>query len=365
MSTPGTGASSHPGFIATHRTERAQVKVLGIETSCDETSAAVVEDGVRILGNVTASQHEFHEKYAGVVPEIASRRHQETINYIIEQCLERSGTGFGNLDAIAVTSHPGLIGSLMVGVVVAKTLSFSLGIPLLGVNHIQAHLYSVHFDNQVRYPLIGLIISGGHTLLLRSESAVEYSVLGSTLDDAVGEAFDKVAKHLGLGYPGGPVIEKTAAAGEEDAFDFPRVTLDGGRDRYNFSYSGLKNAVINQRKRFLREGRQETPANIAASFQAAATDVLLTKARWVCSDTGINRIALAGGVANNTRIRDLFRHEAGLEVYLPSRPLTMDNAAMVAGLAYHQLNRGERSSLDLEPRSRLSSITKGKRKVHE
>ncbi|MFW6181572.1 MAG: tRNA (adenosine(37)-N6)-threonylcarbamoyltransferase complex transferase subunit TsaD [Spirochaetota bacterium] len=341
------------------------MRVLGIETSCDETSASVVEDGTVILSNVTATQEEFHRKYAGVVPEIASRRHHRTINYVIEQCLQEAGLGFGDLDAVAVTAYPGLIGSLLVGVTAAKTLSFALGIPLLGVNHIEAHLYSVQFENRVRHPLVGLIISGGHTLLVRAEGVGGYEILGSTLDDAVGEAFDKVSKHLGLGYPGGPAIERAAEQGDERAYDFPRVTLNGGTDRYNFSYSGLKNAVINQRKRFRARPGEETVADVAASFQAAATDVLLTKARWACGDSGINRVALAGGVANNTRVRELFRADTSLEVYLPSRSLTTDNAAMVAGLAYHKLARGERSHLDLEPRSRLAGITRGKRSVHE
>lgn len=341
------------------------MRVLGIETSCDETSAAVVADGKSILSNVTATQDEFHQKYAGVVPEIASRRHHQTMQYVVEQCLSSAGLGFEDLDAVAVTAYPGLIGSLLVGVTAAKTFSFSLGLPLLGVNHIEAHLYSVQFENQVRHPLIGIIISGGHTLLLRSDAIGQYDILGSTLDDAVGEAFDKVSKHLGLGYPGGPAIEKAALLGDESAYDFPRVTLNGGRDRYNFSYSGLKNAVINQRARFKRKPDEETVPDVAASFQAAATDVLLTKARWVCRDTGINRVALAGGVANNGRVRELFKSEETLQVYLPSRQLTTDNAAMVAGLAYHKLVRGERSDLNLEPYSRLSGITRGKRNTHE
>jgi N6-L-threonylcarbamoyladenine synthase len=341
------------------------VRVLGIETSCDETSAAVVENGETILSNVTATQDEFHQKYAGMVPEIASRRHHQTIQYVVDQCLISAGLGFEDLDAVAVTAYPGLIGSLLVGVTAAKTLSFCLGLPLLGINHIEAHLYSVQFENQVTHPLIGIIISGGHTLLLRSDAVGQYDILGSTLDDAVGEAFDKVSKHLGLGYPGGPAIEKAALRGDESAYDFPRVTLNGGRDRYNFSYSGLKNAVINQRARFKRKQDEETVPDIAASFQAAATDVLLTKARWACRDTGIHRVALAGGVANNGRVRELFKSEDTLQVYLPSRQLTTDNAAMVAGLAYHKLIKGERSDLNLEPHSRLGGITRGKRSTHE
>ncbi len=338
--------------------------ILGIETSCDETSASVVEDGKTIRSNVTATQHAFHRKYAGVVPEIASRRHHEVINYVIENALKKAGVSVTDIDAVAVTSHPGLIGSLLVGVVVAKTLSFSLNIPLIGINHVEAHLYAVHFNSRVEYPIIGLIISGGHTLLVYSERIGHYEIKGSTLDDAVGEAFDKVAKHLGLGYPGGPAIEKAALAGDEQAYTFPRVILDGGYDRYNFSYSGLKNAVINQRNGFLNPGYESSVENIAASFQAAATDVLLTKVLWASRDLDINRIALGGGVANNTRVRTIFSQSKDLVVYLPDSELTQDNAAMIAGLAYSKYGEGKLSDLDLEPHSRIKGITKGKRVKH-
>jgi len=343
--------------------------ILGIETSCDETSASVVRNGTRILSNVVATQFEFHKQYAGVVPEIASRRHSEVINYVIEQAIREAKTGFDGIDAVAVSSYPGLIGSLLVGMIAAKTIAAALALPLLGINHIEAHLYSVHFDNDPVYPLVALIISGGHTLLLLSESIGKYEILGSTLDDAAGEAFDKVAKHLGLGYPGGPAIEMLAKRGDENAFSFPIVTLTGDRsrnhpDRYNFSYSGLKNAVINQSERFRNPGAEETAANIAASFQKAATDVLLIKARRACSDLGIQRVAVAGGVANNSRVRKLFKNEAEFESYFPAHELTQDNAAMVAGLAYHKHRLGERSDLDLQPKSRLENLVKGKRKTH-
>ena len=271
---------------------------------------------------------------------------------------------FSEVDAIAVTAYPGLIGSLLIGVLVAKTISFTLQVPLIGINHIEAHLYSVHFNNTVEYPILGIIVSGGHTLAVISKEIGHYEILGSTLDDAVGEAFDKVSKHLNLGYPGGPAIEKASKEGSEEAFSFPRPLLDRREDRYNFSYSGLKNAVINQRKRFLRDGYEESVENIAASFQAAATDVLITKACWLSKDLNINRVALAGGVSNNTRLRNLFSDESSLVTYIPERPLTQDNGAMIAGLAYHHLKQGHTSSLDLEPRSRIMGIVKGKRKKH-
>jgi N6-L-threonylcarbamoyladenine synthase len=340
---------------------KARLRVLGIETTCDETSASVVEDGKNILSNIVATQFEFHREYAGVVPEIASRKHQEVINYVIEKSLKEASVWFQDIDAVAVAYYPGLIGSLLVGLVTAKTIALALGVPLVGINHIEAHLYSVHFSNIVEYPIVGLIISGGHTLLVTSEATGHYTIRGSTLDDAVGEAFDKVAKYLGLGYPGGPAIEKAARDGDERAFAFPRVILNSRDDRYNFSYSGLKNAVINQRAAFLRNGDENHTGNIAASFQAAATDVLLTKALWACADFGTNRVALAGGVSNNERVRRIFREQAELVSYLPTRPLTQDNAAMIAGLAYHKYRNGEISDLGLQPRSRLSSIVKGKR----
>jgi N6-L-threonylcarbamoyladenine synthase len=340
------------------------LNILGIETTCDETSAAIVKDGTEILSNVVATQYEFHREYAGVVPEIASRRHSEVINYVIEKSLSKAGCDFTHIDAVAVANHPGLIGSLLVGVIVAKTISYVLSLPLIGINHIEAHLYSVHFDNSPEYPVIGLIISGGHTLLVKSDNIGKYTILGSTLDDAVGEAFDKVAKHLGLGYPGGPAIEKEAKKGKENAYSFPCVTLDGKFDRYNFSYSGLKNAVINQRKGFLNTGFDETVPNISASFQKAATDVLLIKARWAAEDLGIPRIAVAGGVANNSRTREIFRKEKAMKSYFPAPALTQDNAAMVAGLGYYKYIQGEISDLDLEPKSRLDDIVKGKRSVY-
>lgn len=337
------------------------MNILGIETTCDETSASIVEDGKRIHSNVIATQFEFHKEYAGVVPEIASRKHHEVINYVIEESLSKADLRFKDIDAVAVSYYPGLIGSLLVGLVVAKTISFALDIPLIGINHLEAHMYSIHFNNDVDYPLIGLIISGGHTLLVVSERIGHYIIKGSTLDDAIGEAFDKVAKHLGLGYPGGPEIEKIAKKGDEEAFRFPRVTLSGSRDRYNFSYSGLKNAVINQRKSFHVRGEETSVENIAASFQAAATDILLTKALWACKDFNMNRVALAGGVANNERTRNIFRNKNDIVTYMPEKSLTQDNAAMVAGLAYYKYREGNINDLTLAPQSRITEIVKGKR----
>ena len=334
------------------------MKILGIETTCDETSAAVVHDGKTILSNIIATQYEFHKEYAGVVPEIASRKHHEVINYVIEKSLSTSHLKFQDIDAVAVSYYPGLIGCLLVGLVVAKTISFTLGIPLVGINHLEAHLYSVHFNNDVEYPVIGLIISGGHTLLVVSEKIGHYEIKGSTLDDAIGEAFDKVSKHLGLGYPGGPAIEEIAKKGDEEAFQFPRVILNRGNNRYNFSYSGLKNAVINQRKSFLKKGHKNSTANIASSFQAAATDVLMIKALWACKDFQINRVVLAGGVANNERTRKIFKNKKDLITYLPEKSLTQDNAAMVAGLAYYKYLQGDIKDLTLEPQSRIKNIVK-------
>ena len=335
--------------------------ILGIESTCYETAASIVKDGVEVLSSVVATQFEFHKKYAGVVPEIASRRHQEVINFVIEDTINEAGVNFGSIDAISVSYYPGLIGSLLVGVTVAKTLSFALKKPLIGINHIEAHLFSIHFNNKVEYPIIGLVLSGGHTLLMKSDRIGHFEILGSTIDDAIGEAFDKIAKHLGLGYPGGPAIEKAAKNGSENAYSFPRVILNGGRDRYNFSYSGLKNAVINQRHRFLNPGFKESVENIAASFQAAATDVILTKALWASNDLKINRVAITGGVANNSRLKKIFFNEKRLTTYFPEPKYTSDNAAMVAGLAYFKFREGVVHNLELEPMSRIKSIIKGKR----
>jgi len=308
--------------------------VLGIETSCDDTAAAVVKDGKEILSNCVASQERFHRRFSGVVPEIASRKHLEVVHYIVRQALEEAGLTHEDIDRIAVTNRPGLVGSLLVGVSAAKGYSWAWDKPLTPVNHIAAHLYAPAFAHEVRYPAVGLAVSGGHTLLVLLYGPLEIEIVGSTIDDAVGEVFDKIARYFALGYPGGPVIDRLAADGEPEAYSFPRTLLDPEQQRYDFSFSGLKTAVIHQRERFLsneRAGQEERMEDIAAAFQAAVCDTLLSKTVRLCEDTGIKRVVVSGGVAANSAIRASFTRCQAIEALFPERRLCMDNAAMVAG----------------------------------
>jgi len=348
--------------------------ILGIETSCDDTAAAVVRDGREILSNVVASQDEFHRAFSGVVPEIASRRHLEVIHLLIEKALLDAGVRPSELDRVAVSNRPGLIGSLLVGVGAAKACALAWGKPLVAVNHLAAHLYSATFqDSLPPYPHLGLIISGGHTLLVEALSPLDIVIYGSTIDDAVGEAYDKIAKYFGLGYPGGPVIDRLAATGDPDAYSFPRTLLDSGEQRYHFSFSGLKTAVVHQRHLFRRaredtndDSRESAPSasggilgaderieDIAASFQAAAADTLIAKARRLIQDRGLPELAVSGGVAANAYLRQRFSACQDFRSYFPPRALCTDNAAMVAGVAFHAceaLSREEMLALDAHSR---------------
>ena len=269
--------------------------VLGIESSCDECSAAVVEDGRRILSNEIATQIEIHKAYDGVVPEIASRTHTEWISGVVRKALEDAGVVIDDIDGIAVTNRPGLIGSLMVGLSFAKGLSLSAKKPFVGVDHIMAHLYASRLETEVEYPFLGLLVSGGHTIISVVRSFDEIEVLGTTIDDACGEAYDKVAKHYGFGYPGGLLIDNMAKKGDPRAFNFPDPSLHKGEHRYDVSYSGLKTAVINQLDQFHVEGHEKTPENIAASFQRAAINMLTKRLFKASADTGINRVVAGGG----------------------------------------------------------------------
>jgi N6-L-threonylcarbamoyladenine synthase len=339
--------------------------VLGIETSCDETAAAVVEGGRRIRSNVVASQVETHSVYGGVVPEIASREHLAMIGPVVDRALADAGVALGDLDGIAVTSGPGLVGSLLVGVSYAKSLAYAGRKPLVGVNHIEGHIYSVVFENpEVEYPAVALVVSGGHTNLFLVREPGAYERLGRTRDDAAGEAYDKVAKLLGLGYPGGPVIDRLARTGDPDraplVFHVPQMrdeTLD-------FSFSGLKTAVV----RYVREhaiapvpaGEQPSEAvrDLAASFQRAVVWSLRARLRAAVARHEPRSIVLAGGVACNSALRravEELGEKAGVRVLMPSPPLTTDNAAMIAAAGYARLARGERSGLDLtaDPALRL------------
>jgi N6-L-threonylcarbamoyladenine synthase len=329
------------------------VKILGIESSCDECSAAVVEDGRRVLSNVILSQVEFHRPYYGVVPEIASRKHEEWILAVVEQGLAESGTALGAIGAIAVTFRPGLIGSLLVGLSFAKGLAWSTGLPLVGVDHILAHLYAPHLEREIRYPYLGLLASGGHTIICRVERHDRIEVLGSTIDDACGEAFDKVAKHYDIGFPGGVAIDRLSHGGNPRAYRFPRPSLHKGESFYDVSYSGLKTAVIHQSRQFWDGVSEQSLPNIAASFQKAAIDILVDRALAAAEDQGLQRIVAAGGVAANSYLRKRMAEETGFEVIFPSLHLCTDNAAMVAGFAFHALRDGKTSDFTLNAEARV------------
>ena len=322
------------------------VRILGIETSCDETAAAVVEDGRRILSNVVASQIEIHRRYGGVFPEVASRQHVLSILPVIEEAM--AGLGWDELDAIAVTHGPGLAGSLLVGVNAAKGLALGRGLPLLGINHIEAHIYANWLtENEIAFPALCLVVSGGHTELILMSDHGQYRRLGGTIDDAAGEAFDKVGRLLGLEYPGGPAIERTAQYGDPMAFKLPRAWLG---DSYDFSFSGLKTAVLRIVKKYESQGKlQRLPlADLAASFQAAVVDVLVEKARRAAEEYEARQILLAGGVAANKTLRREMAQRSALPVLCPPIPLCTDNAAMVASAAYFRFQAGYRSGWDLD-----------------
>ena len=332
--------------------------VLGIESSCDECSAAVVEDGKKILSNNIATQIDIHKPYDGVVPEIASRTHTEWVKGVVETAVAESGKELNEIDGIAVTNRPGLIGSLMVGLSFAKGLSLSAGIPFVGIDHILAHMYAAQLEYDIEYPFIGLIVSGGHTIISVVRDFDRIEVLGTTIDDACGEAYDKVAKHYGFGYPGGLIIDRMAQKGDAAAFNFPDPSLHKGEHRYDVSYSGLKTAVINQLDQFHNSGYEKSPENIAASFQKAAITMLTKRLFKAVGDTGINRVVAGGGVAANSFLRGLLAQKNNLEIFFPSMDLCTDNAAMVAGIGYHYLKRGDRDGLDVSAGSRVPGFKK-------
>ncbi|MFP4363298.1 MAG: tRNA (adenosine(37)-N6)-threonylcarbamoyltransferase complex transferase subunit TsaD [Spirochaetia bacterium] len=334
------------------------MNVLGIETSCDECAAAVVQDGKKILSNVVHTQIEFHKPFSGVVPEIASRMHTEWIRPVVEKAVEEAGLELDGLDGIAVTNRPGLVGSLLVGLSYAKAFAFGLGIPFIGVNHILAHLYAPHLEHDLEFPYIGLLLSGGHTIIGIVKSVFDFQVMGTTIDDACGEAFDKIAKHYHLGYPGGVVIDKLAQKGDPKAFNFPGPSLHKGDHRYDVSYSGLKTAVINQLDQFWNTHYEKTEENICAAFQKQAIEMVLKRLDRAVNDTGITRVVAGGGVAANSYLRKALADRRGISVAYPSMELCTDNAAMIAGLGYHYLSRGELSSFSENAYARVSSFKK-------
>ena len=340
------------------------MKILGIDTSCDETAAAVVANGREVLSNVVASQIEVHQEYGGIVPELASRKHIEAINYIVSRSLAEAGVTFKDLGAIAVTNRPGLIGALLVGVAAAKSLAYCHNLPLLGINHIEGHIYAnfmVH--DALPFPHVCLTVSGGHTLLVEVHEGWQYKVLGSTQDDAAGEVYDKVAKYLGLGFPGGKIIDDLAQRGDPLRIKFPRPMRDSGD--YQFSFSGIKTSVryfLEKARRagVLAEGDREdakhpnpdrvTIEDIAASFQAAVVDILVYKSIRAAKRTGARAITLTGGVAANSQLRASLKTAAAeidAKVYYPPMSLCTDNGAMIAGIAYQKYKQGLRDGLSL------------------
>lgn len=321
--------------------------VLGIETSCDETSAAVIENGNKILSNVISSQISIHQPYGGVVPEIASRKHLENIIPVISEAMSQANASFKDIDAIAVTYGPGLVGALLVGVSAAKALAYSLGKPLIGVNHLDGHIYAGFLEHTIEMPLICLVVSGGHTSLIYMENHDQRSLLGVTRDDAAGEVFDKIARKMGLGYPGGPIVEKIAREGQE-TINFPRAWLEP--DSFDFSFSGLKTSVINYLYKQEQVGEKVNIPDITASFQKAIFEVLIIKTIRAAETKNVKNIMLAGGVAANTYFKNWMTEEArgkGIKVYYPSTILCTDNAAMIACAGYYNLLKGKTASLDL------------------
>ena len=330
--------------------------VLGVESSCDECAAAVVEDGRRILSSIVATQEELHRPYYGVVPEIASRRHIESIQPVVALALGEAGLEPGGVDALAVTCRPGLIGSLLVGLSFVKAMALALDKPFVGVDHVLAHLYAPHLEGEIEYPYLGLLVSGGHTLIARVESFDRIQVLGTTIDDACGEAFDKVAKFYDLGFPGGVAIDRLAQRGNDKAFRFPWPSLHKGDHPFDVSYSGLKTAVVNQLEQFRDPKCPRTPENIAASFQRAAVDILVDRLLKAARHTGLTTIVAGGGVAANSYLRRRLAGERGLRVVFPSLKLCTDNAAMVAGLGYRLLASGRRDDLSLNAEARVPGL---------
>ena len=330
--------------------------LLAIESSCDETAAAVLQDGINLLSNVVDSQIEVHSPYGGVVPELASRRHIQTIYQVVDQALKQAAIRVDQLDAIAVTQRPGLVGSLLIGMSFAKAIAYVKNLPCIGVDHMAGHLLSVFLgDNHPSFPYIALVASGGHSSLYLADDPLSYKQIGQTRDDAAGEAFDKVAKLLGLAYPGGPIIAEKAEQGNPEAISFPRAWLD--TDSLDFSFSGLKTAVVNYVNRASQKDEELNIPDICASFQEAVVDVLVEKAITAAKKSGVSQIVLAGGVGSNQRLREHLTsrgQDENIAVFLPPRHFCTDNAAMIAIAGYHlyKNNQYDSDSLNMDVYSR-------------
>lgn len=325
------------------------MKILAIESSCDETAAAVVEDGRQVLSNVISSQIDLHRLYGGVVPEIASRKHIERINQVIRQALDDADIGLEDIDAVGVTYGPGLVGALLVGVAEAKAISYARGLPLVGVHHIEGHISANYIEHpELEPPFLCLVVSGGHTQLAVVEDYGKLRILGSTRDDAAGEAFDKVARAIGLPYPGGPEIDKLAREGNPQAITFPRARIDGAP--YDFSFSGVKSAVLNYLNHHKMQGKEIEKADLAASFQQSVVSVLTDHTMGAAEEFHMNRVAVAGGVAANQCLRKAMKEaceKRGLTLYYPSPVYCTDNAAMIGVAAYYEYRNGTRHGWDL------------------
>ena len=325
------------------------VLILAIESSCDETAAAVVKNGREVLSNVINTQIAIHTEYGGVVPEIASRKHIENINPVIRKALEDAGVTLDDIDAIGVTYGPGLVGALLVGVAEAKAIAFAKNKPLVGVHHIEGHISANYVENkELEPPFVALVVSGGHTHLVKVNDYGEYEIVGRTRDDAAGEAFDKVARAIGLGYPGGPKIDKLAKEGNPDAIEFPRAHVDDAP--YDFSFSGIKSAVLNYINSANMQGKEINRADVAASFQKAVVDALVSRAVRLAKECGMDKLAIAGGVASNSALRAAVQEECtknNIRFYSPSPILCTDNAAMIGAAAYYEYIKGVRHGYDL------------------
>lgn len=329
--------------------DKKDILILGIESSCDETAAAVVKNGREVLSNIISSQIAIHTQYGGVVPEIASRKHVENINGVIERALTEADVTLDDIDAIAVTYGPGLIGALLVGVAEAKAIAYAKSKPLVGVHHIEGHVCANYIQNKdLEPPFLCMIVSGGHTHLVKVSDYGKYEIIGRTRDDAAGEAFDKVARAIGLGYPGGPKVDKLSKEGNDHAIDFPKAKVEGAP--YDFSFSGVKSAVLNYINMHEMKGEKINAADVAASFQRSVVEAIVDRTVHAAKEFGLKKVALAGGVASNSCLRQTMKDECeknGLGIYYPSPILCTDNAAMIACAGYYEYINGTRHGLDL------------------